>query len=152
MALSENITYPLISYEEKSDDHGQVYDSRYLCLYRATDDSGKRGDFCGIYKRSFNTIINHLIIEHKRPLQAGVDFCSDCCLLHNGKLEALSHALSHVLMYQNRRLALESHSDIQALDDWLQPIFQIASEQREKVLHRLFFGDDQEVEEAILQV
>ena len=92
------------------------------------------------------------MIDHKYPLKPKIDYCSDCCLLHNGVLEGLSHALSHVLMYRDNKSMLEHHYGDAGLNDWLAPIFQAVDDQRKKVLLRMFFNDAPELEDIILQI
>ena len=90
-------------------------------------------------------------MDHGRLLEPKIDYCSDCGVMHNGKLDALSHEFAHILLFQERKLALEPDDDL-SLTLFLQPIFEIIQEQRKKVLNRICFDEVPELEEAMLEI
>ena len=140
---SSELGFPLFSYETKL---GDPSDGRYLCLYRTINDDHLQGTFCGQYKYTFDHIIKHLEDHHFLKLTPRVDFCSDCNVLHESKLDAMAHAYEHILMFEDNNVTCEPHHK-ETLSLWLQPFFVTAQEERKKLLNRIFFDDMVELEE-----
>ena len=123
--MDPNVNFPLYSPIKK---YGNL--EYFLCLCKEDK------EFCGKSLDSFASLIEHFK-THNLPLLPAIDYCLQCEIVFQSKLDAIEHYLSKSASYENKKLMLEP--DTENLDSWLSPLFESIKLVRKKVMHKLLF-------------
>ena len=88
----KNFSFPLFSFVVKMENNDT--EGYYLCLYQEKE--AKNGQFCGHVSQSFESMIEHLAINHDCLLRKQIDYCIKCHTVFDSKYSAVIHGLTHI--------------------------------------------------------
>ena len=132
----KNFSFPLFSLVLDEAEEG----AQYMCLHQEVKPAGQQ--FCGYLEESFDSMIQHLSMNHDCHLRKQIDYCKSCQTVFDSKFSAIIHGLTHILEYQEDQLLLEINNEL-TMNLLLAPFYDIIKKQREIVMnHQLFDGED----------
>ena len=138
MAATSN--FPLFAPMQVEDKPSEAYDY-LMCLWR--EKSQENTEFCAGTFGDFFKFLAHLRQDHGLDLKERIDFCYDCEIIFETRLDALQHYLSKALATQHFTMTCEKASDeADALKRWLVPIYWKLNAVNKVVMDRVLFSDE----------
>ena len=113
-----------------------------MCLWR--DKHEENSEFCAQTCGDFFKLIDHLRHHHgKKDLKERIDFCYECEVIFETRLDAVQHYLAKALATQHFIMAFETDPDkADALKRWMAPIYLKLNCVNKVIMDRVLFSEE----------